>query len=84
MSAPPSQFDEEERERRGLVQAIMRLPRGCRDTFVLHRFAGMSVEQIAEHLGIDQQAVEARLAAALVRLSRAIEEAGGGGASEGS
>lgn len=42
------------------------------------------MEQIAEHLGNDQQAVEARLAAALVRLSRAVDEASGGGASEGS
>jgi len=37
----------------------------------------MSLEQIAQHLGIDQQAVEARLAEALVRLSRAVDEAGG-------
>lgn len=67
----------EERQRRALVRAIRRLPRDCRDVFVLHRFAGMSLEQIAQHLGIDQQAVEARLAEALVRLSRAVDEAGG-------
>jgi len=84
VSAPPSQFDEEAPERRVLARAIPRLPRRCRDIFVLHRFAGMSVEQIAEHLGIDQKAVEARLVEALVRLSRAVDEAGGRGASEGS
>lgn len=84
MSPPPSQFDEEDPERRVLARAIRRLPRHCRDIFVLQRFAGMPLEQIAEHLGIDQQAVEARLAEALVRLSRAVDEAGGGGASEGS
>lgn len=67
----------EDRQRRALVWAIRRLPRACRDVFVLHRFAGMSVEQIAEHLGIDQQAVETHLAEALVRLSRAVDEAGG-------
>lgn len=67
----------EERQRRVLVRAIRRLPRDCRDVFVLHRFAGMSLEQIAQHLGIDQQAIEARLAEALVRLSRAVDEAGG-------
>lgn len=67
----------EERQRRALVRAIRRLPRDCRDVFVLHRFAGMSLEQIAEHLGIHQQAVEARLAETLVRLSRAVDEAGG-------
>ncbi|WP_376787720.1 RNA polymerase sigma factor [Brevundimonas sanguinis] len=67
----------EEHQRRVLVRAIRRLPRESRDAFVLHRFAGMSLDQIAEHLGIDQQAVEARLAQALVRLGRAVDEAGG-------
>ena len=84
MSLPPSQSDDEDRERRVFVRAIRKLPRRPRDVFVLHRFAGMSVEQIAEHLGIDQKAVEARLVEALVRLSRAVDEAGGRGASEGS
>ena len=67
----------EERQRRVLVRAIRRLPRDCRDVFVLHRFAAMSLEQIAEHLDIDQQTVETRLAEALVRLGRAVDEAGG-------
>lgn len=66
-----------ERQRRVLARAICRLPRDCRKVFVLHRFAGMSLEQIAEHLGIDQQAVETRLAEAFVRLGRAVDEAGG-------
>lgn len=72
----------EDRVRRVLVRAIRHLPRDCRDVFLIHRFVGLSVNQIAEHLGIDQQAVEARLAEALVRLSRAVDEAGCGGASE--
>jgi len=33
----------------------------------------MPLEQIAEHLGIEKTAAEARLAAALVRLSRAVD-----------
>ncbi len=66
----------EKRQRRILVRAIRRLPRRCRDVFVLHRFAGLSLEQIAQHLGIDQQAVETRLTEALVRLGRAVDEAG--------
>ena len=73
-----------DRERRVLVLAIRDLPRDCRDVFLLHRFAELSLGQVAEHLGIEQQAVEARLAEALVRLSGAVDEAGGGGASEGS
>ncbi|MGX5634818.1 RNA polymerase sigma factor [Brevundimonas diminuta ATCC 11568] len=67
----------EDRQRRVLVRAIRRLPGDCRDVFLLHRFAELTLEQIAEHLGIDQQAVEARLAEALVRLGRAVDEAGG-------
>lgn len=74
----------EDRERRTLIRAIRSLPRNCRDVFLLHRFAEMSLDQIAEHLGIDQKAVEARLAEALVRLSRAVDKAGGRGSSEGS
>lgn len=73
----------EERQRRILARAICRLPRDCRDVFVLHRFAELSLEQIAEHLGIDQQAIEARLTEALVRLGRAVDEAGGCEPSEG-
>lgn len=72
----------EDRQRRVLAWAIRRLPRDCRDVFVLHRFAGMPLEQIADHLGIDQQAVETRLTEALVLLSRAVDEADGGGAFE--
>ncbi len=71
-----------DRERRVLVRAIRDLPQDCRDVFLLHRFAGMSLDQIAKHLGIDQQAVEARLAEALVRLTCAVNETRGGGASE--
>jgi len=77
VSPPPSQANEEGRERQVLVRAIRRLPRRCRDVFVLHRFAGMPLEQIAEHLGIEKRAVETRLAEALVRLTRAFDEAGG-------
>lgn len=82
MTPSPSPSAEENRERRALVLAIRRLPRRCRDVFVLHRFAGMPSEQIAEHLDIGKRAAEASLAAALVRLSRAIDEAGSEGAPE--
>ena len=82
MSLPPSQLDDDDRERQVLVRAIRRLPRRHRDVFVLHRFTGMPVEQIAERLGIETRAVETRLAGALGRLSRAVEQAGDGGAPE--
>jgi len=82
MSGPPAQSTEEDRERQVLIRAIQRLPRRCRDVFVLHRFAGLPLEQIAERLGIEKRAAEARLAEALVRLSRAVDKAGGAGHSE--
>lgn len=82
MRPPPSQSNEESRKRQVLVRAIRRLPRRSRNVFVLHRFAGMPLEQIAEHLGVEKRVVETRLVAALVRLSRAVDEADGGGASE--
>lgn len=75
MSLQLSQSDDDDRERQTLVGAIQRLPRHYRDVFVLHRFTGMSLEQIAERLGIEKRAAEARLAEALVRLSRAVDKA---------
>lgn len=77
MSGPPAQSTEEDRERQILIRAIQRLPRHYRDVFVLHRFAEMPLEQIAEHLGIEKRAVETRFAEALLRLSHAVDEAGG-------
>ena len=79
MSGPPAQSTEEDRKRQILIWAIQRLPRRYRDVFVLRRFAELSLEQIAEHLSIDQQQVETRLADALVRLTRAVDEAAGNG-----
>ena len=82
MRSPPSQPDEEDRKRRVLARAIRRLPRRCRDVFVLHRFAEMALEKIAEHLGVETTAVETRLSEALILLSRAVDKADGGGALE--
>nr|WP_255552775.1 sigma factor-like helix-turn-helix DNA-binding protein [Brevundimonas sp. BAL450] len=65
--------DPKARERRALVRAIVELPPECRDIFVLKRFTGMSLDQIVEHLGLDREVAEARLAAALVQLCRAVD-----------
>ncbi|WP_052748112.1 sigma factor-like helix-turn-helix DNA-binding protein [Brevundimonas diminuta] len=70
------------RQRRALVAAVRDLPPKCRDVFVLHRFGSMSLDEIAAHLGIDRALAEARLVEALVRLSRAVDNAVGGEASE--
>ena len=58
-------------EKRILVRAILRLPADLRDVFLLHRMAGLSHEQIGEHLGMERDAVQARLAEALARIVRA-------------
>lgn len=57
---------------RVLVRAILKLPRRLRDVFLLHRMAGMTYSEIGLHLGIDPKAVETSLAAALIRLMRAV------------
>jgi RNA polymerase sigma-70 factor (ECF subfamily) len=57
------------------MRAIQELSPDCRDVFVLHRFEDMPLDEIAEHLRIDRAMAEARLAEALVQLSRAIDEA---------
>ena len=55
-----------------LVRAILKLPRDLRDVFLLHRMAGLTYSEIGLHLGIHPKAVETSLAAALVRLMRAV------------
>ena len=65
----------EPNDRRVLVQAIQQLPSDCRDVFVLHRFGDMPLNEIAAHLRIDRASAEARLAEALARLCRAVDEA---------
>lgn len=59
-------------ERRVLVRAILKLPTRPRDVFLLHRMVGMSYSEIGLHLGMTPKAVETSLAAALVRLTRAV------------
>lgn len=61
--------------RRVLVRAIQQLPPEFRDAFVMHRFGDMPLDEVAAHLGIDQGLAEARLAEALARLCRAVDEA---------
>lgn len=55
-----------------LRAAILRLPTNLRDVFLLHRFGGLTYGEIGLRLGITPEAVQAALAAALVRLARTI------------
>lgn len=59
---------------RVLLRAIQQLPPECRDVFILHRFQDQPLDEVVAHLGIDQALAEARLAEALVRLCRAVDE----------
>lgn len=55
--------------RRALLRAILRLPVGPRDVFLLHRFGGMSLDQVSDHLGLERAEVDALLVDALVRIA---------------
>lgn len=57
--------------RRALLRAILRLPLGPREVFLLHRFGGMSLDQVSDHLGLERGAVHALLVDALVCIARA-------------
>ena len=52
--------------------AILRLPTRLRDVFVLHRFGGMTYDEIGLHLGIPPEAVKAAFSSAMVRLAGAV------------
>tara|TARA_R110002051_G_scaffold128516_1_gene202206 strand:- start:215 stop:646 length:432 start_codon:yes stop_codon:yes gene_type:complete len=54
------------------MRAILQLPTGLREVFLLNRMAGMTHTEIGLHLGMAPKAVETSLAAALVRLTQAV------------
>jgi DNA-directed RNA polymerase specialized sigma24 family protein len=54
-----------------LLRVILRLPRGPRDVFLLHRFGGMSLDQVSDHLGLERAEVHVLLVDALVCIARA-------------
>ena len=51
-----------------IKDAIATLPESYRETFVMHRFRGMSYKEIAEILGISPKTVDYRIQQALKQL----------------
>lgn len=60
-----------EDSRRALLRTILRLPVGPRDVFLLHRFGGMSLDQVSDRLGLERAEVRALLVDALFCMARA-------------
>lgn len=58
----------EARERLALLgEAIGRLPRRCREVFVLHKVQGLSRRETAERLGLSEKTVETQVMRAMER-----------------
>jgi len=60
VAVPPDQA-----ERLLLKEIILSMPQIYRDVFVLSRFAGLSYDQIAQHVGLSVKTVEWRMSKAL-------------------
>ena len=65
---------EREETRAAVWRAIEELPEAQRETFVLHRFEGMSCPQIAETIDKSVKTVESRLRLALEKLTEKLQK----------
>ena len=59
-----------------LQQVIMNLPELRRQVFVLRRLEGLSRQEIAERLDINEESVKKHISRAMVNIARAMEKAG--------
>lgn len=59
-----------------LQAAFASMPAPTRDVFAMHRFDDLPYDRIAIRLGIEIDEVEAHIAAALIHLCRALDDAG--------
>jgi RNA polymerase sigma factor (sigma-70 family) len=58
----------------GLERALAKLPAKMSTTLLLHRLAGLSIEEIGRELGVSRAAAKKYLARALVQCRDAVEE----------
>lgn len=58
-----------------LARSVARLPAPAREIYLLHRRDGLPIQAVADRLGLVPEEVEAHLIDALVRLSRALDDA---------
>lgn len=56
--------------------AVRELPDKCRDVFLLYRGHGMSMRDVAIHMGITQKTVEKHIAKAMIHCRKRLREAG--------
>jgi RNA polymerase sigma-70 factor (ECF subfamily) len=61
---------------RRLQETIEKLPPRCREVFVLHRFEGLSHEDIAKRLGVSRNMVEKHIIRALIDLRKCYDAFG--------
>jgi RNA polymerase sigma factor (sigma-70 family) len=59
-----------------LEQMLARLPPKVTGTLLLHRFAGLSIEEIGRHLGVSRPSAKKYLARALIECRAVLEENG--------
>lgn len=65
-----------QQELSALNAAVRELPDKCRDVFLLYRGHGMSMREVAAHLGITQKTVEKHIARAMIHCRKRLREAG--------
>jgi RNA polymerase sigma-70 factor (ECF subfamily) len=68
VTAQPERIAEAREQARRLLQLVEALPLAQREAFLLHEEAGLSVDEIAQVLSADREAIKSRLRYALAKL----------------
>jgi RNA polymerase sigma-70 factor (ECF subfamily) len=73
-TAQPERIAEAREQARRLLHLIRALPLAQREAFLLHEEAGLNVDEIAQVLGADREAIKSRLRYALGKLRQGMGE----------